>query len=62
MLIGTTDVPSVTMTASSLCAMVLELTSEEFLLSCSDFDAKTLESLSDLIVRGLRQVIMASSH
>jgi hypothetical protein len=33
------------MTASSLCAMVLELTSEEFLLSCSRFDAKTLESL-----------------
>jgi hypothetical protein len=42
--------------------MVLELTSEEFLLSCSGFDAKTLASLSDLIVRSLRQVIMASSH
>ncbi|RLN07403.1 hypothetical protein C2845_PM11G22910 [Panicum miliaceum] len=32
-----------------------DLTSEEFLLSCSDFDAKTLGSLSELIVRSLQQ-------
>ncbi|XP_062220605.1 uncharacterized protein LOC133920008 [Phragmites australis] len=54
---GTTDVSSVTMTASCLCTMVLDLTSEEFLLSCSDFDSKTLGSLSELIVRSLQQDI-----
>ncbi|XP_037448776.1 uncharacterized protein LOC119318334 [Triticum dicoccoides] len=54
---GTTDASSVVMTASSLCAMVMELTSEEFLSSCSGFDPKTLGSLSDLIVRSLRQDI-----
>uniref|UniRef100_A0A453PXC3 Uncharacterized protein n=1 Tax=Aegilops tauschii subsp. strangulata TaxID=200361 RepID=A0A453PXC3_AEGTS len=56
-LIGTTDASSVIMTASSLCTMVMELTSEEFLLSFSGFDPKTLGSLSDLIVRSLRQDI-----
>ncbi|KAF7091732.1 hypothetical protein CFC21_094292 [Triticum aestivum] len=54
---GTTDASSVIMTASSLCTMVMELTSEEFLLSFSGFDPKTLGSLSDLIVRSLRQDI-----
>ncbi|XP_071677326.1 uncharacterized protein [Lolium perenne] len=54
---GTTDASSVIMTASSLCTMVMELTSEEFLLSCSDFDPKILGSLSDLIVRSLHQDI-----
>ena len=60
LLIGTTDASSVTMTASSLCTMVMELTSEEFLLSCSDFDPKTLGSLSELLVRSLHQVTMTS--
>lgn len=55
--IGTTDASSVTMTASCLCAMLIDLTSEEFLLSRSDFDAKTLGSLSELILRSLQQVI-----
>jgi len=36
--------------------MLIDLTSEEFLLSCSEFDAKTLGSLSELIVRSLQQV------
>ncbi|KAL6635290.1 hypothetical protein ACP70R_027961 [Stipagrostis hirtigluma subsp. patula] len=54
---GTTDASSVIMTASSLCTMVLDLTSEEFLLSCSDFDSNTLGSLSELIVRSLHQDI-----
>lgn len=54
---GTTDASSVIMTASSLCTMVLDLTSEEFLLSCSDFDSETLGSLSELIVRSLHQEI-----
>lgn len=57
LLIGTTDASSVTMTASCLCAMLLDLTSEEFLLSCSNFDAKTLRSLAELIIRSLQQVI-----
>jgi len=52
---GTSNASSVTMTASCLCAMLIDLTSEEFLLSCSDFDAKTLGSLSELIVRSLQQ-------
>ncbi|TKW42067.1 hypothetical protein SEVIR_1G359800v4 [Setaria viridis] len=52
---GTTNASSVTMTASCLCAMLIDLTSEEFLLSCSDFDTKTLGSLSELIVRSLQQ-------
>lgn len=54
---GTMDASSVIMTASSLCTMVMDLTSEDFLLSCSDFDSKTLETLSDLIVRSLQQDI-----
>lgn len=54
---GTTDASSVTMTASCLCAMLLDLTSEEFILSCSHFDGKTLGSLSELIIRSLRQDI-----
>ena len=54
--IGTSNASSVTMTASCLCAMLIDLTSEEFLLSCSEFDAKTLGSLSELIVRSLQQV------
>ncbi|CAD6249093.1 unnamed protein product [Miscanthus lutarioriparius] len=54
---GTTDASSVTMTASCLCAMLLDLTSEEFLLSCSHFDTKTLGSLSELIIRSLQQDI-----
>jgi hypothetical protein len=54
---GTTDASSVTMTASCLCAMLLDLTSEEFLLSCSHFDAKTLGSLSELIITSLQQDI-----
>ncbi|OEL12975.1 hypothetical protein BAE44_0026006, partial [Dichanthelium oligosanthes] len=54
---GISDASSVTMTASCLCAMLLDLTSEEFLLSCSDFDSKTLGSLSELIVRSLKQDI-----
>jgi uncharacterized membrane protein YjjP (DUF1212 family) len=60
LLIGrTTDASSVTMTASCLCAMLLDLTSEEFLLSCSHFDTKTLGSLSELIIRSLQQVILS---
>ncbi|WVZ73289.1 hypothetical protein U9M48_021615 [Paspalum notatum var. saurae] len=54
---GTTDASSVTMTASCLCAMLLDFTSEEFLLSCPEFDAKNLGSLSELIVRSLQQGI-----
>ncbi|KAF8730097.1 hypothetical protein HU200_017064 [Digitaria exilis] len=54
---GTTDASSVTMTASCLCAMLIDLTSEEFLLSRSDFDTKTLGSLSELILRSLQQGI-----
>jgi len=53
--IGTSNASSVTMTASCLCSMLIDLTSEEFLLSCSEFDAKTLGSLSELIVRSLQQ-------
>ncbi|KAL6911645.1 hypothetical protein ACP4OV_000450 [Aristida adscensionis] len=56
---GSTDASSVIMTASSLCTMVLDLTSEEFLLSCSDFDFKTLGRLSELIFRSLHQDIPA---
>lgn len=55
--IGTTDASSVTMTASCLCAMLIDLTSEEILLSRSDFGTKTLGSLSELILRSLQQVI-----
>ncbi|CAN6239156.1 unnamed protein product [Urochloa humidicola] len=51
---GTANASSVTMTASCLCAMLIDLTSEEFLLSCSDFDTKTLGSLTELIVRSLQ--------
>ena len=54
--VGTSNASSVTMTASCLCAMLIDLTSEEFLLSCSEFDDKTLGSLSELIVRSLQQV------
>ncbi|KAL5212003.1 hypothetical protein ABZP36_022850 [Zizania latifolia] len=54
---GTTDDSSVIMTVSCLCTLVLDLTTEEFLLSCSDFDSKTLERLSELIARSLRQDI-----
>ncbi|KAJ1281462.1 hypothetical protein BS78_04G307700 [Paspalum vaginatum] len=54
---GTTDASSVTMTASCLCTMLLDFTSEDFLLSCPEFDAKTLGSLSELIVRSLLQGI-----
>ncbi|GJN22490.1 hypothetical protein PR202_gb10055 [Eleusine coracana subsp. coracana] len=54
---GTTDASSVIMTASCLCTMVLDLTSEEFLLSCPGFDTMTLKSLSDLIVKSLQQDI-----
>ncbi|KXG20557.1 hypothetical protein SORBI_3010G221200 [Sorghum bicolor] len=54
---GTTDASSVTMPASCLCAMLLDLKSEEFLLSCYHFDAKTLGSLSELIIRSLQQDI-----
>jgi hypothetical protein len=55
--IGTTDASSVVMTASCLCTVVLDLTSEEFLLSCPGFDTMTLKGLSDLIVNSLQQVI-----
>ncbi|KAF8689922.1 hypothetical protein HU200_041557 [Digitaria exilis] len=54
---GTTDASSVTMTASCLCAMLIDLTSEEILLSRSDFGTKTLGSLSELILRSLQQGI-----
>jgi hypothetical protein len=45
------------MTASCLCVMLLDMTSEEFLLSCSHFDADILGSLSEIIIRSLQQVI-----
>ncbi|KAG8072777.1 hypothetical protein GUJ93_ZPchr0006g41107 [Zizania palustris] len=54
---GTTDDSSVVMTVSCLCTLVLDLTTEEVLLSCSDFDSKTLERLSELIARSLHQDI-----
>ncbi|XP_040376742.1 uncharacterized protein LOC102708695 [Oryza brachyantha] len=54
---GSADDSSVTMTASCLGTLVMDLTTEEFLLSCSDFDSKTLESLSQLIARSLYQDI-----
>lgn len=54
---GTTDASSVTMTASCLCVMLLDMTSEEFLLSCSHFDANILGSLSEIIIRSLQQDI-----
>uniref|UniRef100_A0A0E0GE54 Neurochondrin n=1 Tax=Oryza nivara TaxID=4536 RepID=A0A0E0GE54_ORYNI len=54
---GTADDSSVIITASCLCTLVLDLTTEEFLLSSSDFDSKTLEKLSKLIARSLHQGI-----
>ncbi|AQK75850.1 neurochondrin family protein [Zea mays] len=54
---GTTDASSVTMTASCLCVMLLDMTSEKFLLSCSHFDANILGSLSEIIIRSLQQDI-----
>uniref|UniRef100_A0A0D9VM78 Neurochondrin n=1 Tax=Leersia perrieri TaxID=77586 RepID=A0A0D9VM78_9ORYZ len=52
---GTADDSSIIMTASCVCTLVLDLTTEEFLLSCSDFDSKTLERLSQLIARCYRR-------
>ncbi|XP_078157932.1 neurochondrin family protein [Carex rostrata] len=49
--------PSLIVVASGVCALILELTSEEFLLSHCDFDISALESLSYLIVASLDQKI-----
>lgn len=52
--------PSIIVVASGVCALILELTSEEFLLSHCDFDISALESLSYLFVASLDQVLPIS--
>ncbi|XP_073011060.1 uncharacterized protein [Typha latifolia] len=52
---GTSNDLSIVMMASSICTLVFDLTSEESLLSHSNFDFSTLESLSRLIMRSLDQ-------
>ncbi|XP_042433589.1 uncharacterized protein LOC122019982 [Zingiber officinale] len=47
--------PSVMMMVSSICCLVLDLTSEESLLNQSSFDQSSLEKLSHLIARSLNQ-------
>nr|CAD1827788.1 unnamed protein product [Ananas comosus var. bracteatus] len=59
---GTTNDPSIIMMASSICTLIFDLTSEESLLNRSDFDPRTLESLSQLIIRSLDQDIMDESR
>ncbi|XP_020090387.1 uncharacterized protein LOC109711650 [Ananas comosus] len=59
---GTTNDPSIIMMASSICTLIFDLTSEESLLNRSDFDPRTLESLSQLIIRSLDQDIIDESR
>ncbi|KAF6147623.1 hypothetical protein GIB67_031614 [Kingdonia uniflora] len=46
--------PSFIMTASSICSLIFESTSEKALLTHPDFNLKTLNSLSNLISRSLK--------
>ncbi|KAJ3698977.1 hypothetical protein LUZ61_002682 [Rhynchospora tenuis] len=48
---------SIIMVASCVCALILDLTSEQVLLSQSDFDISSIESLSHLFIASLDQKI-----
>lgn len=52
--------PTTVMMASCICALIFDLTSEEYLLSVSNLDRRTLESLSQLIAKSFSQVIHIS--
>ncbi|KAK8966359.1 hypothetical protein KSP40_PGU005832 [Platanthera guangdongensis] len=47
--------PSIVMLASSICALVFDLTSEKNLLNRTEFNRSTLEGLSQLFIRSLGQ-------
>ncbi|KAL0907710.1 hypothetical protein M5K25_022141 [Dendrobium thyrsiflorum] len=47
--------PSAVMMASSICALVFDLTSEKNLLNHSEFNHSTLESISQLIIKSFSQ-------
>lgn len=50
---GTTTDASILMMASSICALILDLTSESILLERHDFNYSNLQSLSQLIAKSL---------
>ncbi|KAK8952397.1 hypothetical protein KSP39_PZI004908 [Platanthera zijinensis] len=52
--------PSIVMLASSICALVFDLTSEKNLLKRTEFNHSTLEGLSQLFIRSLGQVSLMS--
>ncbi|KAJ3695540.1 hypothetical protein LUZ60_000917 [Juncus effusus] len=54
---GNSTDPAILIVASCVCVLILDLTSEEFLLGNSEFDPKTLEILSHLIIASLNQRI-----
>lgn len=50
--------PSAVMMASSICALIFDLTTEKNLLNHSEFSHNTLERLSQLIIRSLSQGLL----
>ena len=57
-----TEETSVVMMASSICSLVLELTSEEFLLSEGYVSKSSLHSLSSLIATSLGPSVQVSLY